>query len=162
MAIKVAGTEVISDTQTIKVTGGGGTYKGYNSGGSTPTQHAGNIKPSYVVAASNPGAGTSPISFSQSAEGLGAGAVWWGSGGQLGGTITWQIQGTTLASGMMRTLWVDATANGYDQSFTFPNGTILYPEDTEPDFATARYWVHYLTAWDASTVSVVSTSWSAA
>jgi hypothetical protein len=146
MAIKISDTEVISDSRTVLVTGAAGVYDTLN--------------PSYSVSLSN-SSGSNMISFDQTSDGINHGRTNWDTAGQLGGNITWSINGTTTAAGRTRIMFIDATSAGYDQTFTFPNGgTILWPEDTEPDFALARYWAHYITCWDASTVSIVSTSWS--
>ena len=147
MAIKILDTEVISDSRTVLVTGAAGVYDTLN--------------PSYSVSLSNIGPGTSSINFYQDADGINHGSIYWDTAGQLGGAMTWSINaGSGVATGRTKIMFVDATAAGYDQTFTFTGGTILWPEDTEPDFSLARYWAHYITCWDSTTVSIVSTSWS--
>lgn len=143
MAIKVSGTEVISDTRTIKVTGADGKYSDLK------------VAPTTVGSAVS---GTVGVSFSQQADGVKSLQIYLSAG--LSGAVDWQLQPTTISSGMNKTIIVDTSSVGYDQSFSFPNGTILWPNDTEPDFATARYWAHYITCWDSTTVSILSTSWS--
>ena len=145
MAIKISDTEVISDSRTVLVTGAAGVYDTLN--------------PSYSVLLSN-SSGNNTISFDQVSDGINHGRTNWDTAGALGGAITWSINGTTTATGRTKIMFIDATSAGYDQTFTFTGGTILWPEDTEPDFALARYWAHYITCWDSSTVSIVSTSWS--
>lgn len=142
MAIKVQNTEVISDTRTLNFTGGEGVYDDLKMG---------------VTVSSSGLSGTTPLSFYQATDGLRSAKSYWAG---LGGDATFQIQTSTTAAGRTLALFVDATSSGHDQTFTAPSGTILWPEDTEPDFATARYWAHYITCWDSSTVSILSTSWA--
>lgn len=145
MAIKVAGTEVISDARTFKVTGADGNYSDLKIG---------------VTSVLSAISGTSSLSFSQTSDGVKSMKTYLSAG--LSGDVTWALSsGSNPASGRSMTILVDASASGHDQSFTFTGGTILWPDDTEPDFSTARYWAHYITCWDATTASVLSTSWAA-
>jgi len=144
MAIKVAGTEVITDSRTIKVTGVDGNYSDLKIGTA-----------SVLTAVS----GTTTLAFSQSGDGLRSMKSYLPQG--LDGDVTWALSAASAASGRALTILVDASSSGHDQSFTFTGGTILWPEDTEPDFSTARYWAHYITCWDATTASILSTSWAA-
>ena len=83
----------------------------------------------------------------------------------LAGTVTWMLAGAE--PGAQKILFVDASTSGYDQAFSTValsgtgGGTIRYPNDTEPDWTLARYWMHCITVWNNSEISVISTSWSA-
>ncbi len=144
MAIKVAGTEVISNARTFLVTGVDGNYSDLKIGVSS------------ILSSIN---GTSSLNFSQPTDGLRSTKLYLSAG--MGGPVTWALSiGSNPISGRSMTIIVDASASGHDQTFTFTGGTILWPDDTEPDFTTARYWAHYITCWDATTASILSTSWA--
>ena len=78
----------------------------------------------------------------------------------LVGTVTWTFP-QTVEPGKVVTMFVDASSSGHDQAFSWTNGgTIRYPADTEPDWTLARYWMHQITVWNSSEISIVSTSWA--
>lgn len=140
MAIKVGGTEVISDTRKFTVTDATGVYSDFQPMSSTSLSDYG------------------PTTFAISANSGGHNDK--GSSAEMTGNVTWQI--TSPSAGRQFTLFVDASSTGYDQAFTISGGgTVLFPNDSEPDWTTARYWLHRITCWSSDTVSVVSTSWSA-
>jgi len=82
----------------------------------------------------------------------------------LVGPVTWMLAGAEPGAQMI--LLVDASVSGHDQSFSTValsgtgGGTIRYPNDAEPDWTLARYWMHCVTVWNNSEISVISTSWS--
>tara|TARA_Y100000385_G_scaffold237084_1_gene251441 strand:- start:287 stop:712 length:426 start_codon:yes stop_codon:yes gene_type:complete len=141
MAIKVNGIEVISqfgNSPKFTVTGTEGAYTdlqpaiGYGNNSSTSMEF-----PPHGVKA---------------------------NGGPLTADITWYLTKSTFATGRQVTMFVDASATGYNQGFSVlggGGGTILYPNDTEPTWTDARYWLHRITCWSDDTASVISTSWSA-
>lgn len=137
MAIKVNGTEVISNTRKFTVTGATGVYTDF--------------QPLSVTTTSDYGGSAFSVSFDSSHKDLGTSA-------QATGDVDWTL--TSLGTGKQMTMFVDASDSGHDQSFSVSGGgTILYPNDTEPTWTGARYWLHRLTCWSADTVSVISTSW---
>ena len=140
MAIKIGGTEVISDTRKFTVTDATGVYTDF--------------QPMSTTTSSNYGGSTYTTNVSQ------GGHVDRGSSAEMTGNVTWTL--TNVSAGRQITLFVDASADGHDQAFSISGGgTVLFPEDSEPDWTTARYWLHRITCWSSDTVSVVSTSWSA-
>ena len=136
MAIKVNGTEVISNTRKFTVTGATGVYT--------------DLQPLGVVTTSNYGPSTSSLSFDSSHHDK-------GTSSQMAGDVTWAL--SSVGTGKQMTVFVDASASGHNQSFSLSGGTILYPNDTEPTWTGARYWLHRLTCWSTDTVSIISTSW---
>lgn len=138
MAIKVGGTEVISDLRKFTVTDATGVYSDF--------------QPMSVTSVGTYG----PSTFSVSAAT--GGHKDYGSTSSMAGNVTWSI--TSVAAGRQFTMFVDASADGHDQAFAISGGgTVLFPNDSEPDWTTARYWLHRITCWSSDTVSVVSTSW---
>jgi len=83
---------------------------------------------------------------------------------ELVGPVTWRLAGAEPGAQMI--MFVDASVSGHDQGFSTValsgtgGGTIRYPNDTEPDWTLARYWMHCITVWNNSEISVISTSWS--
>jgi len=83
---------------------------------------------------------------------------------ELVGPVTWRLSGAEPGAQMI--MFVDASVSGHDQGFSTValsgtgGGTIRYPNDTEPDWTLARYWMHCITVWNNSEISVISTSWS--
>ena len=139
MAIKVTGTEVISDTRKFTVTGASGVYTDF--------------QPLSTTAASDYGGGAFSINASSYSH------LDKGTSSEMNGNVTWQVN--NLAAGRQFTLFVDASSTGYDQGWSVAGGgTVLFPEDTEPTWTSARYWLHRVTCWSSDTISVVSTSWS--
>lgn len=140
MAIKIGGTEVISDTRKFTVTDAVGVYSDFQPMSTSTTSNYGNTTYSTDVST--------------------GGHIDRGSSAEMTGNVTWSLN--NVAAGRQITLFVDASASGYDQAFSIAGGgTVLFPEDSEPDWTTARYWLHRITCWSSDTVSVVSTSWSA-
>ena len=144
MAIKIGGTTVINDSKIFDVTGCQGKYD--------QTHPWGTIASSTV-------SGSQSLDFTGSPN-----TVFrdYAQNGGLSGNVTWTFNSANVAAGRQMTLFVDASTSGYDQDFALSGGTILYPEDSEPDWTTARFWMHRITCWDSSTISVVSTSWGTA
>ena len=100
MAIKVAGTEVISDARTFKVTGADGNYSDLKIG---------------VTSVLSAISGTSSLSFSQTSDGVKSMKTYLSAG--LSGDVTWALSsGSNPASGRSMTILVDASASGHDQS----------------------------------------------
>ena len=137
MAIKVGGTEVISDARKFTVTDATGVYSDFQPMSTTSLSDYG------------------PTAFSISA--VTGGHQDKGSSAKMTGNVTWSLTG--VSPGRQFTLFVDASSSGYDQAWSFSGGTVLFPNDSEPDWTTARYWLHRITCWSSDTVSVVSTSW---
>lgn len=138
MAIKVGGTEVISDSRKFTVTDATGVYSDF--------------QPMAIVSLSDYGPGNFNTSAAQ------GGFTDRGSSAEMTGNITWSL--SNVAAGRQFTLFADASSSGYDQAFSIQGGgTVLFPNDSEPDWTTARYWLHRITCWSSDTVSVVSTSW---
>lgn len=137
MAIKVNGTEVISDTRKFTVTDSAGLYTDFQP---LPVSGIGSVSGTNTV-------GCDDYSYFDK-----------GTSGDLNGDTTWNL--ASLSAGRQFTMFVDASASGHNQAFTVSGGgTVLYPNDTEPTWTGARYWLHRITCWSNDTVSVISTSW---
>lgn len=146
MAIKIQGTEVIGALKDLKnITNTQGLYtlvdRDTYVATTTPSSGAGNYM--------SIGLSTSRIARDYM------------SSTELGGITNWRFQ-ETAEPGFTLTMFVDASSSGHDQSFSWLNtsGTIHYPEDTEPDWTLARYWMHQITVWNSNEISIVSTSWA--
>ena len=65
-------------------------------------------------------------------------------------------------NGDQYTFLVDTSTNLHDITFDTTDGEIWhFPDDTQPDFTTARYWMISVTAWDGNNISVTAQSWGA-
>lgn len=149
MAIKIQGTEVVGSLRNLKnITNTQGLYTSVDRGtfvASTPPT-AGATVSTNLVASDGSGSWTAKDYMSST---------------ELAGVVTWRF--TEIAEpGFTLTMFVDASSSGHDQSFSWLNnsGTIHYPEDTEPDYTLARYWMHVITVWNSNEISIVSTSWA--
>ena len=149
MAIKIQGTEVVGDThRNLKnITNTQGSYSYVDRG--------------TLVQTTNPSAGSN-IQIDLDYDGRIA--YDYMSSCELGGAVTWNMPNSLgVEPGKVITIFVDSSSNGYDQTFSWSGtgaGTIRYPEDTEPDWTLARYWMHQITVWNSSEISIVSTSWA--
>ena len=133
MAIKIIGTTVIDDNRSFKsIAGAVGEY--------------GDFQP--IVANTSSASGS---------VGLSMNFYTYVNYENVTGDITFSI--SNLVAGRSVTIFVDSTSSGHDQGFTVTGGTVLYSGDNEPDWTTARYWLHRVTCWSSDTVSVVSQSW---
>jgi hypothetical protein len=132
MAIKIIGTTVIDDSQNFKaIAGAVGEY--------------GDFQP--ITANASSASGTVAIPMN----------AWnYINYTSVVGDITFSL--SSLAAGRSLTIFVDSSSSGHDQGFTVTGGTVLYPGN-EPDWTTARYWLHRITCWSSDTVTVVSQSW---
>ena len=144
MAVKIQGTDVIGSLHDLKnITNTQGLYT-YVDRGTSVTTVAPSAGTNYSISVAD--AGTIAYDFMSSVS--------------LAGTITWALAGTP-EPGKVITIYVDASSSGYDQGFSWNGGgTIHYPADTEPDWTLARYWMHQITVWNSTEISVVSTSWA--
>lgn len=132
MAIKVAGTTVIDNNRHFTVTDAAGVYSNLQPEESNPTSISG-------------------------ATALNLSTVEHVQYNTVAGDVTFNISG--VAPGVQATIFVDSSTSGHDQGFAVSGGTVLFPNDSEPDWTTARYWLHRITCWTSDTVSVISTSW---
>ena len=144
MAVKIQGTDVIGSLHDLKnITNTQGEYTYIDRGTN--------------VQSSAPSAGASvSIDLGDSSS------ITWDymTSTALVGTVTWTFP-QTVEPGKVVTMFVDASSSGHDQAFSWTNGgTIRYPADTEPDWTLARYWMHQITVWNSSEISIVSTSWA--
>ncbi len=153
MAIKIAGTEVIGSLRhPTNITDTIGLYTRLSAGIYTSGTTIGN--PS--------GQTNMQINMNDTHRPI---SDYMTNGGMMAGTVNWNLAGAE--PGVQKILLVDATTSGFDQSFSWASlsgtggGTIRYPNDTEPDYTLARYWMHCITVWNNSELSIVSTSWSA-
>ena len=150
MAIKIQGTDVVGIFYDLKnITNTQGLYTTVDRGTS--------------IATTPPASGTGTVSIGLNAnDGSGSWIVRdYMSSTELGGTTNWRFS-ETAEPGFVLTMFVDASSSGHDQTFQWSNtnGTIYYPEDTEPDWTLARYWMHQITVWNSNELSIVSTSWA--
>lgn len=132
MAIKIGGTTVIDNSRFFTVTGAEGLYSAFQPEESNASAATGGI--------------TIDVSAAEHTQYE-----------TVTGNITFNLTG--VAAGVQTTIFVDSSSTGYDQGFAVSGGTVLFPEDTEPTWTGARYWLHRITCWSSDTVSVVSTSW---
>ena len=152
MGIKIGGTDVVGSLrQPINITDTVGLYTRLSAGATisttSPTSGA-NVQLNMNFSGSS---GHKPyIDYLSSTN--------------LVGPVIWRLAGAEPGAQMI--LFVDASVSGHDQSFSTValsgtgGGTIRYPNDAEPDWTLARYWMHCVTVWNNSEISVISTSWS--
>jgi len=137
MAIKIGGTEVISNSRKFTVDGAAGVYNDFQP---IPTVVVSNVTGSYSIDCAT-----------DAYRDIGTSA-------ELSGNVTFAL--TNLSAGKQFTMFVDTSTSTHNQAFSIAGGTVLYPNDTEPTWTDARYWLHRITCWSNDTASVISTSWS--
>jgi len=147
MAIKIAGTEVVGSLrQPINITDTVGLYTRLSAGAQQLTSNIGNSSLQLNMNTTH-----RPITD-------------YFTSAQLTGPQTFRLAGAEPGAQMI--LFIDASTSGHDQTFETValsgtgGGTIRYPNDTEPDWTLARYWMHCITVWNNSEISIISTSWS--
>ena len=155
MSIKIAGTDVVGTLrQPINITDTVGLYTRLSAGATISTTSHGS------------GSGNTSVQLNMNFQGTYGHKPYndyWTST-ELGGPVTWMLTGAEPGAQMI--LFVDASVSGHDQGFSTAalsgpgGGTIRYPNDAEPDWTLARYWMHCITVWNNSEISIISTSWS--
>jgi hypothetical protein len=152
MAIKIAGTEVVGVLRNpTNITDTVGLYTRLSTGA--------------TIATTPPSSGAT-VQFNMNFNGSFGHKPYrdYWSSTELAGPVTWRLAGAEPGAQMI--LFVDASVSGHDQNFSTialsgtGGGTIRYPNDAEPDWTLARYWMHCITVWNNSEISVISTSWS--
>ena len=152
MGIKIAGTDVVGPLrQPTNITDTVGSYT--------------RLSPGATIRATAPSSGAT-VQLNMNFNGS-FGHVpyldYWTST-ELVGPVTWRLSGAEPGAQMI--MFVDASVSGHDQGFSTValsgtgGGTIRYPNDTEPDWSLGRYWMHCITVWNNSEISVISKSWS--
>ena len=134
MAVKVSNTTVIDNSRNfINITGAEGIYGDFQPTAYSPTS-----------------GGASSFTWNPSFDRpLNHGIL-------TGASMT--IGGTNLGAGKQTIILLDTSTSGYDVSWS---AAWNWPEDTEPTWTTARYWMITGTCWDVSTIRATVTSWGA-